>query len=142
MDRQLSASLCAVTTDAADTFIMLRLIRPIADTDWVSVWCRNAWTDYAGLASCARLSLWPTTILGALNSGSAPAGRISQARCRWELMFRGHIISCHSERSEAATQSLQATRPGFQSRIKSDRSTSGKRPRCFASLNMTALFMH
>src|SRR5258705_9886608 len=93
MDQQLSASLCAVTTDAADTFITWPLIRPIADTDWVSVWCRSAWTDYAGLASCALLSLWPTTILGALNSGSAPAGRISPGRYRWELMSRGHIIS-------------------------------------------------
>jgi len=57
MDRQLSAWQCAVTTDAADTFITWPLIWPIADTDWVSVWCRNAWTDYAGLASCALFIL-------------------------------------------------------------------------------------
>src|SRR4029077_18971317 len=93
MARKLWAWQCAVTTDAADIFITWPLSRPIADTDWVSVWCRNAWTDYAGLASCALLSWWPTTILGALNSGSAQAGRISPVRCRWELMFRGHIIS-------------------------------------------------
>src|SRR5437773_1784494 len=78
---------------AADTFITWRLIRPIADTGWVSVWCRNAWTDYDGLASCALLSWWPTTISAVLNSGSAPAGRIFPGRCQWELMFRGHIGS-------------------------------------------------
>ena len=44
--------------------------------------------DYAGLASCARLSWWPTTISAVLNFGSAPAGRISPARCQWELMSR------------------------------------------------------
>src|SRR5215211_1751284 len=91
MDRQLSAWQCAATTDAADTFIIWPLTRPIADTDWVSVWCRNAWTDYAGLASCAPLSLWPTTIWAVLNSGSAPAGKIFQERCRWELMYRRFI---------------------------------------------------
>jgi hypothetical protein len=65
----------------------------IADTDLVSVWCRNAWTDYDGLASCALLSWWPTTISAVLNSGSALAGRIFPARCRWELMFRSTIVS-------------------------------------------------
>ena len=40
------------------------------------------------VGSCALLSWWPTTILAALNSGSAPAGRIFPARCRWELMSR------------------------------------------------------
>src|SRR5436309_6488255 len=93
MDRQSLAWLCAVTTDAADTFITWPLIRPIADTDWVSVWCRSAWTDYGGLASCALLSLWPTTIVGALNSGSAPAGKISPGRCRWELMSRSNFTT-------------------------------------------------
>src|SRR5947207_8407436 len=93
MDRQLSAWQCAVTTDAADTFITWRLISAIADTDLVSVWYRNAWTDYAGLASHALLFWWPTTIWAVLNSGSAPAGRISPARCRWELMYRRSIKS-------------------------------------------------
>src|SRR5437016_2674575 len=119
MDRQLLASLCAVTTDAADTFITWPLIRPIADTDWVSVWCRSAWTDYAGLASCALLSLWPTTILGALNSGSVPAGKISPGRCRWELMYRGHIISVIL--SEAKLQRSRRRRRGQAFNLGSNR---------------------
>src|SRR5262247_2088317 len=80
-------------TDAADTFITWRLIRSIADMDLVSVWCRSAWTDYAGLASCALSFWWPTTIWSVLNSGSTPAGRISPGRWQWESMSRGDITN-------------------------------------------------
>src|SRR5215469_9038389 len=78
--------------DDADTFIIWRLIWFIADTELVSVWCRNVWTDYAELAWSAPLFWWPTTIRSVLNSGSAPAGRISPGRWRWESMSRCHFI--------------------------------------------------
>src|ERR1051325_7015098 len=93
MDRQLLVWLCAATTDGADTFITWRSSRLIAHVDWVNVWFRSAWTDYARWASYARLSWWPTTIAPALSSGSAPVGRISPKRWRWELMSRSDFTT-------------------------------------------------
>src|SRR5215216_3733612 len=93
MDQQLLALQCAVTMDAADTFPTSLLIPLIADRDLVSVWFRNAWTGYAELASYALLFWWPTTISSVLNSGGAPAGKISSGRWRWELMCKSDFTT-------------------------------------------------
>src|SRR5215831_10632085 len=79
--------------DAVDTFIISLLIPPIAVTDLVSVWSRNAWTDYAELASYALLFWWPTTTWVVLNSGNVPAGKISPGRSQWELMSRSDFTT-------------------------------------------------
>ena len=47
------------------------------------------------------------------------------------------MSSCHSERSEAATQRTKSARPGFQSLIICCAGELMVSQRCFASLNMT-----
>src|SRR6266705_2711447 len=88
MGRGRLASHYAVMMDAADTFIIWRLILLIRDADSVSVWWMNAWRVYAGSGSSASLSWWPTIIRAVVNSGSDAAGQRSPASYRWELILR------------------------------------------------------
>src|SRR5206468_2883418 len=88
MGQRLLVSRYAVMMDAADTFIIWRLILPIGDADSVSVCWMNAWRVCGGSGSSASLSWWRTIIRAAANFGSAAAGKRSPALSRWELIFR------------------------------------------------------
>src|SRR6516162_11578162 len=91
--------------------------------DLVSVWYRNVWTDYAGLASCALLSWWPTIIWEVLNSGSAPVGRISPGQWRWELMSRSDFIIVILSEAKLQRSGRSPRGQAFNLRSNLDRST-------------------
>src|SRR5882724_9697125 len=87
MGRRLLGLRYAVTTDAADTSIIWRLILLIRDADLVSVCWMNPLRIFAGQESNASSLWWLTIIRAAVNFGSAPATKRSLAPLRWELIF-------------------------------------------------------
>src|SRR4030095_4274693 len=77
----------AVTMDAADTSIILRLILLTRDADLVSVCWMNRLRICAGPESNALLLWWLTIIRAAVNFGVDAVGRTFRAQSVWELIF-------------------------------------------------------